>query len=73
MNLGPVVDLPTAAALLGIGRTISYALVREDRFPVPVLRVGRLIRVPTAPLLALLGITPHSDSTHRTSDAASTP
>lgn len=54
--LGSVVDLPTAAELLGIGRTISYALVRENRFPVPILRVGRLIRVPTAPLLELLGV-----------------
>lgn len=54
--LGPTLDLTTAAALLGIGRTVSYALVREDRFPVPVLRVGRIIRVPTAPLLELLGI-----------------
>jgi excisionase family DNA binding protein len=54
--LGPVVDLPTAARLLGIGRTISYALVRDGSFPVPVLRVGRLIRIPTAPLLELLGI-----------------
>lgn len=55
-KLGPMLDLPTAAALLGIGRTISYTLVREGRFPVPVVRVGKLIRIPTAPLLELLGI-----------------
>jgi len=50
----PTVDLPTAASLLGIGRTSAYALVRTDRWPTPILRLGRLIRVPTAPLLELL-------------------
>lgn len=54
--LPPVLDLPTAARLLGVGRTVAYQLVREDQWPTPVIRVGRLIRVPTAPLLALLGI-----------------
>ena len=56
-TLGPVVDLVTAAELLGIGRTAGYQLVRDNQFPVPVLRIGRLIRVPTAPLLQLLGLT----------------
>ena len=55
-ELPPVLDLPTAARLLGIGRTAAYQLVRENQWPTPVIRVGRLIRVPTAPLVALLGI-----------------
>ncbi len=55
-HLPPVLDLPTAARLLGVGRTAAYQLVREDQWPTPIIRVGRLIRVPTAPLLALLGI-----------------
>ena len=55
-QLPPVLDLPTAARLLGVGRTAAYQLVREDQWPTPIIRVGRLIRVPTAPLLALLGI-----------------
>ena len=54
-RLPVVVDLPTAARLLGIGRTSAYDLVRTGRWPTPVIRVGRLIRVPTAPLLATLG------------------
>jgi predicted DNA-binding transcriptional regulator AlpA len=54
--LGPTVDLATAATMLGIGRTVSYELVRTGQFPVRILRIGRLIRVPTAPLLQLLGI-----------------
>ncbi len=56
--LPPVIDLATAAAVLGVGRTAAYELVRTDRWPTPVIRVGKLIRVPTAPLLALLGIAP---------------
>ncbi|TAM91389.1 MAG: DNA-binding protein [Jatrophihabitans sp.] len=50
-----VVDLPTAAAMLGIGRTLAYELVRTGRWPTPVLRMGRLIKVPTQPLLDLVG------------------
>jgi hypothetical protein len=30
--------------------------VREDHWPAPVIRVGKLIRVPAAPLLEPLGI-----------------
>jgi hypothetical protein len=55
-SLPATVDLMTAAQILGIGRTAAYALVRAGRWPTPVVRAGRLIRVPTAPLLQLLGI-----------------
>jgi predicted DNA-binding transcriptional regulator AlpA len=55
--LPPVLDVPTAAAVLGIGRTAAYELVRCGRWPTPVLRLGKLIRVPTAPLLELVGLT----------------
>lgn len=51
-----VVDVPTAAAVLGIGRTAAYELIRTDRWPTSVLRMGKLIRIPTAPLLALVGV-----------------
>jgi predicted DNA-binding transcriptional regulator AlpA len=54
-ELPVVVDLPTAAQVLGIGRTVAYRLVRSGQWPTPVLRVGRLLRVPTAPLLELVG------------------
>jgi len=55
-DLPPVIDLPSAARLLGIGRTAAYELVRANAWPTPVLRIGRLIRIPSAPLLDLLGI-----------------
>ena len=52
--LPPVLDLPQAAAMLGLGRTTAYRLVAEQQWPTPVLRLGRLIKIPTQPLLALL-------------------
>jgi len=54
--LGVATDLVTAGAVLGIGRTTAHALARTDRFPVPVIRVGRRYRVPVAPLLRLLAL-----------------
>jgi hypothetical protein len=58
LALPAVVDLTTAAQALSIGRTRAFELVRRDEFPVPVLRVGATYRVPTAPLLRLLGLSP---------------
>jgi predicted DNA-binding transcriptional regulator AlpA len=55
-NLPPVVDVLTAAAILGIGRTAAYELIRIGQWPTPILRLGKLIRVPSAPLLDLVGI-----------------
>lgn len=55
-SLPAVVDVVTAAEVLGIGRTVAYELVRTGRFPTPVLRVGRQIKIPTAFLLELLGL-----------------
>jgi hypothetical protein len=54
--LPAVVDVVTAGELLGIGRTVAYELVRTHRFPTPVLRVGRQIKIPTAYLIDLLGL-----------------
>ena len=45
-----------AAAVLGIGRTTAYELVRTGRWPTPVLRLGSRIRVPTAALRELLSL-----------------
>jgi len=55
-NLPPVVDVLTAAAILGIGRTAAYELIRIGKWPTPILRLGKLIRVPSAPLLDLVGV-----------------
>ena len=55
-SLPAVVDLPTAAAVLGIGRTVAYQLAKSGRFPTPVIRVGSQLKVRTACLLDLLGL-----------------
>jgi len=52
--LPAVLDLAHAAALLGVGRTTAYKLVHDGQWPTPVLRLGRLIKIPTQPLLELL-------------------
>ncbi len=50
-----VLDLPEAARLLGVGRTLAYQLVRDGQWPTPVVRVGRLIKIPKRPFLEFLG------------------
>lgn len=53
-NLPAVVDVVTAAAVLGIGRTVAYELVRTGRWPTRVLALGKRRLVPTAELIALV-------------------
>ena len=55
-NLPPTLDLLEAAHILGVGRTLAYEMVRDETWPTPVIRVGRRIRIPTRPLLTMLGI-----------------
>ena len=52
--LPAVVDVVTAGEILGVGRSVAYELVRTNRFPTPVLRVGRQIKIPTVYLIDLL-------------------
>jgi hypothetical protein len=59
--LPATVDLMTAARALGLGRTKAYELVRSDEFPCRVHKIGDTYKVPTADLLALLGMTPSAD------------
>ena len=53
-GLPAVLDVPQAARMLSIGRTLAYELVRTDEWPTPVIRIGRLVKVPTQPLLDYL-------------------
>lgn len=55
-QLPAVIDLVTAGRAFGIGRTKAYQLARAGEFPCPVLWVGKSYLVPTAGLLALLGL-----------------
>jgi predicted DNA-binding transcriptional regulator AlpA len=56
----PVMSAEEAFAALGIERHTGYKAINDGTFPVPVVRVGRLIRVPTSPLRRLLAIDPPS-------------
>jgi hypothetical protein len=61
-ELPPVLDVPTAAKVLGIGRSLAYELVRRGEWPTTVLHVGKLIKIPTEPLVRLLGAAPEPSS-----------
>jgi hypothetical protein len=50
------VDIQTAGRAWGLGRDQAYRLARQGSFPVPVLRLGRYLRVTRAAVLAALGI-----------------
>jgi predicted DNA-binding transcriptional regulator AlpA len=54
LALPATVDVPTAAKVLGIGRSLAYQLIRTDEWPTPILRIGKLIKIPTAALLKLV-------------------
>jgi excisionase family DNA binding protein len=43
-----------AATMLGIGRTLAYELIRSGDWPTPILHLGRLIKIPSGPLMSLL-------------------
>jgi len=58
-ELPPAMDVPTAARVLGLSRSVAYELIRTQRWPTPVLRLGRHIRVPREPLLLLVGVLPN--------------
>lgn len=64
--LGTVTDLPTAAQIFGLGRALAYNLARSGKFPVPVIRAGKLYRVPVAPILTTLRLTSRNDLTPAT-------
>jgi len=58
LALPPVLDVPTAGRVLGVGRSLAYELVRTNAWPTTVLRIGKLIKIPKAPLMMLLGDIP---------------
>ena len=52
-NLPPTVTVMRAAELLGVSRSAAYRAVKAGH--IPVIRWGHRLRVPTAPLLRMLG------------------
>jgi hypothetical protein len=54
--LGTITDIGTAGSIFRMSETSARQLHKAGQFPVPVIKVGRKLIVPTAPILALLGI-----------------
>lgn len=52
----PTISVERAGALLGLGRSSAYMRVRSGELP--ALRLGRRLVVPTARVLAMLGLYP---------------
>lgn len=51
--------MPTAKdafAAMGIGNDLGYGLINSDEFPIPVIKLGRALRVRRSELLAYLGL-----------------
>lgn len=60
-ELPDVLTVEEAAAVLRIGRTAAYALARQfratdGRVGLPVVSVGRMLRVPRVALMRLLDV-----------------
>lgn len=69
-DLPEVLTVEEAASLLRIGRTAAYQLARrwretDGREGLPVVSLGRLLRVPRAGLEELLGSKPAAASSER--------
>ena len=53
--LGPVTDVPTLAAILGVHKDTVYAAIRRGEWTATrVLALGRKLKIPTRDLIALL-------------------
>ncbi|GAA3371289.1 helix-turn-helix domain-containing protein [Streptomyces sannanensis] len=59
LELPLTVSMETAARALGIGKSKAYGLLRSGEFPVRTLKLGSVVKVPTAALWEVLGVTPH--------------
>src|SRR2546423_9245341 len=71
--LGTRTDLVTACQIVyGCGKNRAWELYHSNRLPFRALRVGRRVVVPTAPLLALLCLTPDMSEAGVATPAAAT-
>ena len=52
----PTCTVPDVAEALGVSEWAVYEAIKRGTFPVPVLRVGRRIVIPTVPLRRALGM-----------------
>ena len=59
--LPPVLDVTSAARVLGMGKSTAYDLIKSGQWPTPILHLGKMIRIPTDPLLRLVHPTDSQD------------
>lgn len=64
-------DVPQSGKWLGIGRDAAYAAAARGE--IKTLRLGRSLRVPTAWLLEVLGVTPTDSAATPSTDTADAP
>jgi len=50
------VKVPAAAVLLGLSKQHAYDLIKENAFPVPIIKLGGTFRVPSRALRELLQV-----------------
>jgi excisionase family DNA binding protein len=50
----PTISVPEAGRLLGVGRNASYEAAARGE--IPVIRIGRMLRVPKAALMRMLAL-----------------
>lgn len=69
LSVAEVLDLPplfpvwpTLGQILDTGKTATYEMARAGTLPVPVVKVGRQLRVRRVDTLALLGLTEASSN-----------
>lgn len=55
-NAGLTVSVDEACKALGVSKGTGYALIKRGEWPTRTLRLGRRIRIPTAELLAVCGV-----------------
>jgi len=62
-RVSATLTITEAAELLGVGRNLAYEIATRDGelAGVPVIRVGRRLLIPSARLLAVLGLNGNSD------------
>lgn len=59
------VNVRDAARYLGVSASCAYAAIDAGEFPVPVVRVGKRIKVPAGALYALAGEPSDAESSER--------
>ena len=52
----PFMDVGPVAEIFGIGRSLAYDQIRQGTFPLPVVRFGHRIKIPTRAVLEAAGL-----------------